>query len=396
MNKFTLEQINRFLLYKQHLAVDSRTNDIVRIAADISGLHGTGIQEPYIALFTRSKNFTPEQLDRELYERKTLAKIRCMRGTLYILPKELVPPTFAATRTMFDKLSLRFMEFHGISRDEYNRISHLILSALQGKAMTVAQIKKELGILFNLSAVLNLMCDRGLLARVQSAKDWTARNYKYAVFAEYYPDIDLSTYSEEEAMVLVVKQYLSSFGPAMEEDIAWWIGATKTKVRQALEKIAGEVAQIQIDGMTGEFLLLRSDLAGIKNMRPLAKPNINLLPDLDPYLMGYKRRERYLNCDHYYRIFDRSGNATSTVLVNGRIVGVWDFSRDDDQVMRLHFFTMPDNEIKKLITDSAHSLGKFLSGKDVTVKIVPTMVSLKERNVGGFMSPLREKKNVRI
>jgi hypothetical protein len=36
-------------------------------------------------------------------------------------------------------------------------------------------------------------------------------------------------------------------------------------------------------------------------------------------------------------------------------------------------------------------MGKFLSGKNTGVKVIPEMVSLKERTAGGFMSPLREK-----
>lgn len=395
MSNFSVEQVNQFLLTKQHLSDDSRIDDIVRIATDISGLHGTGIQEPYIALFARTKNFTTEQLDTELYERRTLVKIRCMRGTLYILPKPLVPIAFAATKPMFDRLSVRFMEFRGISQAQYDRVSHIIVKILRRREMTVAQIKKELGVGLNLSAVLNLMCDRGLLARVQSAKDWSARNYKYAVFSEYFPDIDLNTYSEVEAMGLLVKQYLSSFGPATEEDIVWWIGTTKANVRQALGKIAGEVAQIQIDNLKDAFFILLSDLTRIKNYKPVAKPTVNLLPDLDPYLMGYKRRERYLDYDRYDYIFDRSGNVTSTVLVDGWIVGVWDFARDGAQVMKLHLFTEMEDKILKLIVARAYDMGKFIYGKDVTVKIVPAMVSLRERTAGGYMSPLRENGNTR-
>ncbi len=391
MNRFSLQQVNRLLLYKQHLADDSRVNDIVRIAADISGLHAIGIQEPYIALFVRTRDFSREQLDTELYQKRTFAKIRCMRGTLYILPKAQIPIAFSATKALVEKLSVGFLEFRGVSPGKYERISQLVLKVLRGREMTMAQIKRELGIALTLSALLNLMCDRGLLVRIQSAKDWRSRNYRYALFAEYLPDVDLTAFNEAEAMDLLVKQYLSSFGPGMEEDIVWWIGITKAKVRQVLSNIAGEMTQIQINGLEGDFLILRSDLELIKNLKTNSKYVVNLLPNLDPYLMGYKKRTRYLNNEHYDRIFDRGRNVTSTILVNGRISGVWDFSRDDVQAMKLHLFEKVDDDMLQLISLKAKQLGKFLSGKNITINMIPNMASLIERTAGGFMSPLREK-----
>lgn len=391
MYNFTLEQVNHFLLCKQHLADDSKSNDIVQISKDISGLHGTGIQEPYIALFTRTRNFTREQLDNELYKKRTLVKIRCMRGTLYILHRELVPVAFSATKAAVEKLSVGFMEYRGISSTEYERISQLVLKTLQGREMTMVQIKKELGISLTLSALLNLMCDRGLLVRIQSAKDWQNRNYRYAVFTEYLNGVDLNIYSQEEAMTLLVKQYLCSFGPVTVEDIVWWIGTTKMKIRQALDNIAGEVAAIKIKDLEGEFLLLKSDLARIENLSMIDKPVINLLPDLDPYLMGYKKRERYLDSNYYDRIFDRSGNVTSTILVNGKVRGVWDFSRDKEPQMKIYLFEKENDEVLQLVIGQAERLGKFMSGANVAVKKIPEMVSLKERTAGGFMSPLRER-----
>ncbi len=96
MTEIDLAKVNYFVLRKQHLAADPHIDDVVQVAGDISGLHATGIKESYLALFARMSNFTREKLDEELYVKRSLGKLRCMRGTLYILPAEMLPVAYAA------------------------------------------------------------------------------------------------------------------------------------------------------------------------------------------------------------------------------------------------------------------------------------------------------------
>lgn len=377
----TVEQVNRFVLRKQHLTGDSKTDDILRIAGDITGLHGTGVKEPYLAIFARTNNFLKEQLDRALYIEKALAKVRCMRGTLYILPREMVPIAHAATREMFEKLSRRYAEFRGISASHYDELSASIRGLLKGREMTIAQIKREMGTDAHLSAVLNLMCDQGLVARTGSG--WHSKIYRYALFSDFY-GIELEQYDEKTALTLLIRKYLSALGPATVDDIAWWVGVGKTKVKEALKSVK-DLTSLEVDGLDGEFLLLRSDLSALMGTGSFDALEISLLPNLDPYLMGFKRRERYLGPEYYDTVFDRSGNVTSTVLLNGRIIGVWDCA----EVMKIHLFQKVGGDIEHRIYTGARQLGRFITGKEMEVKPVASMTPLKQRNTGAFMSPLK-------
>jgi len=103
MKGINLNEINRFVLRKQHLADDSRIDDVVQIVRDVCGLHATGSTVPYLSLFARTRNFVKESLDEELYVKRNLGKIRCMRGTLYILTKEMIPTAYVATRKIVGK-----------------------------------------------------------------------------------------------------------------------------------------------------------------------------------------------------------------------------------------------------------------------------------------------------
>lgn len=387
MDRIDLKRVNLFTLRKHHLTEDSRIDDIVKITDDISGLHATGIQEPYLALFARTTHFIKEQLDRELYINKTLGKIRCMRGTLHILTKQMIPVAYAATRPMVEKLSRRYAEFRGIVMQEYQGISDRVLELLKSKEMTAAEIKSGLKTKLHMSAILNLMCDQGLLLRVQHSNDRGARNYRYAIFQEHFSDVGLVEFSEAKAITRLVADYLRSFGPATETDIAWWVGLGKTKIRQALAMLRGETARLSISELDDDYIILHKELHLLADVKSAPKPIVNLLPHLDPYLMGYKRRGRYLRPEYFDRVFDSSGNATATILVDGKVAGVWDLL--DETKLKICLFEDIGADVRQQLYLEAHRLGQFMAGKTVEVTYVSSMRPLTRRTAGGFMSPLK-------
>lgn len=79
MIEFETHAINKLIIRKHHLTPATKVNDILQVTEDLCGLHGTGTIEPYIQLFVRTNSFAKENLDAELYKKKTLGKIRGMR-----------------------------------------------------------------------------------------------------------------------------------------------------------------------------------------------------------------------------------------------------------------------------------------------------------------------------
>jgi hypothetical protein len=376
-----LDGLNHFVLRKQHLANGSKIDDIVQVVKDIVGLHATGFKAPYLSLFARTRNFVKEHLNEELYVKRNLGKIPCMRATLYILTKEMIPIAYLATRKRLEELSKRYAEFRGVSSEEYEVLSKTILKILKGREMTAPEIRKVLNTQLDVSAILYLMCDQGLLIR--------GRPRRYALFHEYFPNMDLTKMSEVEARTLLVQHYLSSFGPVTENDIVWWISLSKTKVREALNNLQKQIVRVKISSLKGNFLLLRSDENLIKNASLPEKRTVNLLPSLDPYLMGYKERERYLHHKHHDRVFDRSGNITSTILVDGKVVGIWDFADDEDPFVKLFLLEEIEGSMLREIYLEAQKIGKFICAREVQIKECDSVIPLTRRTAGGFMSPLK-------
>jgi Winged helix DNA-binding domain len=149
------------VLARQHLREDAPATDVVQTARDLVGLHATGAPNPYLQLFTRMPGFTRQPLDHELYERRSLARVRCMRGTLFMLPLDLLPIAWAATRELVLGPSTKYLAAQGLTRRSYKRWASLVDAVLADRALSAAQIRAELGAGRDVSlpAVLNQMCD---------------------------------------------------------------------------------------------------------------------------------------------------------------------------------------------------------------------------------------------
>ena len=388
-SRIDLNSVNRFRLHKQHLSDESKIEDIVQIVRDIYGLHATNATTPYLSLFARASDFARDNLDAELYAKRTLGKIRCVRTTVHVLPRETIPIAFAATKSIVEPNSEDFLRYTGcVTKKQYEETSRAILHMLRGRGMSTMQVKKQLATALNISPIVNLMCDQGLLMRGKSDKGWRSNTHTYYVFSDYFPGMDLNAVDPAKARETTVRQYLACYGPATVKDISWWSGFTLTEVRRILQSLAREATEVEISELKGAYVMLAADRAALERFEPSGQPAVNLLPPLDPYLMGYKEREHYLDYKHYEMVFDRSGNATSTILVDGRVAGVWDYSEKPGPTVKLLLFRQLEKRLLRVLETRARAMGRFIADQAVTVEMCDQMVPLPQRNAGGFMSPL--------
>jgi hypothetical protein len=101
-----------------------------------------------------------------------------------------------------------------------------------------------------------------------------------------------------------------------------------------------------------------------QRLRDFAQPDTPyafLLPGLDPYIMGYRDRGRFLAAGHRAKVFDRAGNAMPTVWVNGRVVGTWGQRKDGSVVYGL--FEPVGEEEQALLEGEVQRLEGFLSSE---------------------------------
>ena len=390
MEQFDIDQINRLILNKHHLTNNTKIDDILKITEDLCGLHGTGTIEPYLSLFVRMNNFKKEDLDIELYEKKTLGKIRGMRKTLFIETEELIPIVHNVIKYMTVRRDNKYLEIREISRKEYRDLANQILALLDKKEMSTTELKETLNSPKDIVAVISVMLDEMLILRGKPLKSWRDRRLYYAPFLKYFPNIKFEDYSESESTKLLIEKYVKRYGPVTEKDIVWWLGITKKKIQNALDTLQSEFEHIKINQIEHDYIIHKQDLEKIRSKDKYNQTAINILPGLDPYIMGYKDRERYVDYNYYEYVFDRSGNGTTTILVDGKVVGVWDIIEKPEPQIKLYLIREIEKSIMKKIEEEAKKIGKFITEKDVDIRKCKKMTPLTKRTMGGFMSPLKD------
>ena len=106
--------------------------------------------------------------------------------------------------------------------------------------------------------------------------------------------------------------------------------------------------------------------------------------------MGYKRRERFIKSDIYDFVFDRSGNGTTSILLNGEVMGIWDFQDKPEPTIKFLLFERPKESIVNEIKNQARKIGQFILEQEVKIKECTNPVPLTKRSAGTFMRPLKE------
>jgi len=100
-----------------------------------------------------------------------------------------------------------------------------------------------------------------------------------------------------------------------------------------------------------------------QRLHDFAPPDVSYVffPGLDPYIMGYRDRCRFLATEHRTKVFDRAGNAMPTVWVNGRVVGAWGQRKDGSVIYGL--FEPVGEEKRALLAGEVQRLEIFLGGE---------------------------------
>jgi hypothetical protein len=312
-------------------------------------LHGTDPSTVYLSVWARTARADVASIERALYDDRTLLRLLGMRRTVFVVPAEVAPivlaacsRTIAATQRRWlismlaesgicdevepwlaevEQAALRALIERGeataaeLSEDDPRFRAEIVLA--KGKPYEARQRVT--------SRVLLLLAAEGHIVRGRPLGSWTSTQFRWSPTRRWYPD-GLAEWSTQDAEAELARRWLATFGPATVDDLRWWTGWTVTQTRRALTRV-GPV-EVDLDGQAGMAL------AGDLDPEPEAPPWVALLPALDPTPMGWTHRRFFLG-EHAPLLFDRSGNISPSVWVDGRIVGGWAQRTDGAVVLRL-------------------------------------------------------------
>ncbi|MEU1962297.1 winged helix DNA-binding domain-containing protein [Nocardia sp. NPDC019304] len=338
------------LAIRHRLAASERSGQVADIARSLVALHATDPATVFLSVAARGEGLTPSDVERALYDDRSLLRMLAMRRTMFVVPVELVPVLQAACADALAHKQRRtyakYLEQAGIGDGDVRRWwaeveteTHKAL--LDRGAATGAQLSRDVPRLrtqvntapdkpyskpTNITTwvLVTLGCE-GRIVRGRPNGSWTSSQYTWSPIESWLPQ-GVPALPAAEARAELVRRWLRAFGPAPVSDIKWWTGWTFGEVRAALGAL--DLVEVDLDGVTG--VLLADDVEPVAAPEPWAA----LLPALDPTPMGWQAREWFLG-SHAANLFDRNGNIGPTVWWGGRIVGGWAQRGDGEIVYRL-------------------------------------------------------------
>jgi DNA glycosylase AlkZ-like len=366
----------RARLARRHaLAPAHRAADPEAATTAVTVLHSTEPATVYLSVWSRVDGVTVADVDRALYDDRTLVKQLAMRRTLFVFPRDLLPAAWGSVSARVgEALSARLakeIEKAGLADDGAAWLEDArtaVLDVLGGRrAMTAQEVRERVPALegrLDLAPgksygtnvpiaprVLTQLGVEGAIVRGENSSHWRVSKPRWTRMSDWLGDVPPAA-KADEGYAELVGRWLRSFGPGTEADLVWWLGSTKTVVRAALAALGA--VEVSLDG-GGTGWVLPDDVEPVEAVEPWAA----LLPVLDPTVMGWKERDFYLG-PHAPQLFDSNGNAGTTAWWDGRVVGCW--VQDDAGVVEVRLLENLPRAAVQALDAEAERLTAWLGG----------------------------------
>lgn len=307
----------------------------------VVALHATDPGSVYLSAAARAPAVGPEALGRSLYEARTLVRQLAMRRTLFVFPRDLVPAVWAsagARTAEFERRRIvRDLVASAATDDGDGWLGEAraeVLAALAGGPMSARALRAVVpridrtvtmspgtkwgGEVPLTPRILAWLGARGDVMRGPNDGGWWVSRPLWAATSDWLGDaaFDHLDLDPQAGYRQLVELWLRAFAPGTEADLVWWLGGTKTAVRQALRDV--QAVAVTLDSGDVGWVLPDDE-------EPEPDPGhwAALLPALDPTTMGWKQRDFYLDPQDTPFLFDTAGNGGTTAWLDGRIVGSW-------------------------------------------------------------------------
>jgi len=253
------------------------------------------------------------------------------------------------------------MSKFGITQKEFDGMNEAVMEALSAGPLTQRELTDEIASkvgknvrawmehvwsVFRPAIVEGLICygpDRGQEVTFVRVDQWLPKQREVCA---------------QEAQRVLLRRYLSAYGPATLQDFSRWTGIPMKEARAVWGSLEEELVEVCVEDRKG--WILREDY------QKLAKSNLGdqilrLLPSFDPYMLGHVDKNHLVDSPYYKRVYRSAGWISPVVLLNGRAIGIWSNSRRGNRLsLEIQPFENFSKSVHRKIQEEAASLGDFL------------------------------------
>lgn len=360
---------------RHRLAPPHRAASVEAVTAAMVALHATEPATVYLSAAVRGE-CSVDDVDRALYTDRTVVKQLAMRRTLFGFTRDLLPAALGSSAARVAEQQRRLIaktaQDAGIATDGPRWLEVARAAVLDrlagGEALSATELREQVpelagqltfsvgktyGGTINIAPrVLTVLGAEGLIMRADNAGHWRTSRPRWIATEAWLGEVP-EPLPEDEGYAVLVSRWLRTFGPGTENDIVWWLGATRTVVRRALADVGAVEVRLE-DGRPA--WVAADDVEEVPDPGPWAA----LLPVLDATAMGWKEREFYLAAADVPYLVDTNGNIGTTAWWCGRVVGGW--VQDDDGAVRVVLRSNPGSTAVAALEAEAARLTRWFDG----------------------------------
>jgi hypothetical protein len=376
----SLQQINLWRMHRQFLDHPYPSKNIAELIHSIGWIYSPGCSTPYLSLWARSSSFKGAELDKLVFDDHKLIQLETLRGCTMLVPRDQARVALRIRTRTFTELSKQARQQMPLSDADMEKLKTAILNALHSSSKTIEQVQravpstlirdfspelKRIGLTSSLSLALNLLKEEGKVLKQQTKKRLDSTEYAYHLTANLLPDADPFSLRNEEACAQLAAQYFRAEAPARAKDFAWWAGINVTDAIKGAAEVKPKLVPLQVEGTKDEFLISESDLDTFLNFKA-PEAAVSFIPYRDTYLKGQREVvNRFVPAEHADKPFSRwkgklINDPLATIIFNGRVIGVWEWNEDDDEVDLLLFDSSIPKTVEKVIHKRAAELANFI------------------------------------
>jgi hypothetical protein len=280
----------------------------------VGGIQAQYAPSMYIGLWSRLADFQRDNLTRAL-ERRTVAQGTLMRVTIHLVSARDFPVLAQGVR---DERRAWWVRAHGGRADKRK----IAAAATKARSLLAegprrrAELADELGADSVTWNGVGMWLD---LVRVPPSGTWEQRRADlYALAANWLGESEATV---DQGLELLVRRYLSGFGPGSLKDLANWAGLPVAPLKRIVENM--NLRRFR-DERGGELL----DLPRAPLPDPETPAPVRFLPVWDATLLAHARRTQILPEQYRTRVFStKTPQSVNTFLVDGRVAGTWKYER---------------------------------------------------------------------
>ena len=324
----TTRDLNRAVLARQGLLERFR-GTIPELLKQMGFLQAQYAPSMYIGIWSRLHGFARDDLTRALGQR-TVVQATLLRSTIHLVAAEDYWPTALAIRdaqrSWYERVS------KGVPGADALRAAADKLRSAFAERQVLSQTEIDELVRPDLRAGVGGWIE---MVRVPPSGTWERRRANLYAAAEDWLGPPPTEYAEDptRGIELLVRRYLTGFGPAAPASIANWAGLPVTPVRQVLHRMSLENRNAE----DGRKLV---DLPDLPLPGGDVEAPVRYLPTWDATLLVHCRDSGILPEEYRPRVFHvRTPQSVATFLVDGSVGGTWRYA--DGRIEREEFHPLP-------------------------------------------------------